>query len=958
MYSYRGGASFQLGFGQTRARGDNREVEFITVAEWSHELNLLVGECSTHEEKTIYARPPEEQRQSDAAAAWTKVNQVYGHGTMEKYHGKPMVSVYDRLVQDRRVKDLLTPEIGGKARYDYIIVEEGCVEAAKAKELLVDFNSMNTRLRRSKKNWAHVFRGKINDYVYRKGNGNEPQTWPLIRKVVLHGPWPVLSTGACLVDLPGVRDANQAQAKVSEHYLQYCDQIWVVAPIKRAVDDGTAKELLGEQFKRRLLMDGQYGNVPFICTQTDDCEATEIMRDHQDVAMNKPGHWERMTELLTKITKLEMERTDLLQQEEDLKADFEDAEQALESSKEVLVEVRKKADDEHDDFEVDVELLEELKKSVEENSKGASQALLQLSFWRQENKWGLERTKETCRNFQRILKSICATVRNEYSKACLQEGFRTGLKEMTRKPEDEDETGTGNNDAVASPLPENFEMDVYCISANDYLKVQRIKPSSDGPPNTFSRSDDTQIPVLRGFVHETTAKYRATFTKNFVNTTSDMLDRVKLYAADAKDDPSGLSSRNYKALFKREMQVLQQKMLPIASEFRSKAEGKVNSALQPSLRSGTAKGHAAAISTVNSWGLKSRRNRHERGPGQNGLYWSTYQATVRRDGVYVSGSASAIDFNQELCDPMEEEFSFDWQRILDTSMKTILAECETEVLALSATVGKALLCGFADAGMTHERLQPMANAVSRSSATALKISFRAMKEIASSYQRDFNRSLLSLVQQRMKQGYEETQRVQHRAGRYARVKHALEGHSRDAVTSMFGDSTVELFKGVAQIIERLVGMVVATVQVISKNFETVYSVLLDDQSTKTGMVNTEQQENMRKCRDTVLSNLSRLRQIQDSVMDTLGIDREELELDVLGVDSWEDKQAKNLEEAKAAGEFFDLSNDSSDDEGPAPVQRSIKVKRKKKKFESEPDEVISSLSLCRPTASHNTNSHI
>lgn len=30
---------------------------------------------------------------------------------------------------------------------------------------------------------------------------------------------------------------------------------------------GQAKELLGEQFKRRLLMDGQYGNVSFICTQ-------------------------------------------------------------------------------------------------------------------------------------------------------------------------------------------------------------------------------------------------------------------------------------------------------------------------------------------------------------------------------------------------------------------------------------------------------------------------------------------------------------------------------------------------------------------------------------------------------------------------------------------------------------------------------------------------------------------
>ena len=63
----------------------------------------------------------------------------------------------------------------------------------------------------------------------------------------------------------------------------HCNQIWVVAPIKRAVDDSIAKELR-ELFKWRILMDGQYGNVLFICTKTDDCEATEIMRDHEDVA--------------------------------------------------------------------------------------------------------------------------------------------------------------------------------------------------------------------------------------------------------------------------------------------------------------------------------------------------------------------------------------------------------------------------------------------------------------------------------------------------------------------------------------------------------------------------------------------------------------------------------------------------------------------------------------------------
>ena len=106
----------------------------------------------------------------------------------------------------------------------------------------------------------------------------------------------VLSTGAVLVDLPGVRDSNAARAKVAENYLQNCNQIAIVAPIKRAVDDGTAKELLGEQFKRRLLMDGNYGNVFFICTQTDDIEATETMREHADVAQNVEGRYEKMTE--------------------------------------------------------------------------------------------------------------------------------------------------------------------------------------------------------------------------------------------------------------------------------------------------------------------------------------------------------------------------------------------------------------------------------------------------------------------------------------------------------------------------------------------------------------------------------------------------------------------------------------------------------------------------------------
>lgn len=55
------------------------EVEFIRLEDWQKELRLLVEECST-QEKQVYARTPDADRQPDAAAAWQKIDQVYGKG--------------------------------------------------------------------------------------------------------------------------------------------------------------------------------------------------------------------------------------------------------------------------------------------------------------------------------------------------------------------------------------------------------------------------------------------------------------------------------------------------------------------------------------------------------------------------------------------------------------------------------------------------------------------------------------------------------------------------------------------------------------------------------------------------------------------------------------------------------------------------------------------------------------
>jgi len=377
------------------------EVEFITLEDWRKELKTLVDEVST-QEKTIYALVPEESAAPDAAAAWQKIEQVYGKGSMSQFHKASTQIVFNRLAHDIRVQNLLTSTVDGQA-YNSVVIEVGEVVPGsdEAKELLKA--QMNSRSKSKKKKWAQEFRKRINTYVYRAGNGDQPQTWPLIRKVQLLGPWSVLSSGAVLVDLPGVRDANAARAKVAESYLQNCNQIAIVAPIKRAVDDGTAKELLGEQFKRRLLMDGNYGNVFFICTQTDDIEATETMRDHADVAQSVEGRWERMIELAESISDYEKQLSPLLSAEEELEEQVDDAKQQL---KESLADLKEAQEDGNDSEVEDDDLIDNLKAVIDDNKAAFEEAKQALSSWQSNNTPTIDTIQSKCTRLQKKLKAV------------------------------------------------------------------------------------------------------------------------------------------------------------------------------------------------------------------------------------------------------------------------------------------------------------------------------------------------------------------------------------------------------------------------------------------------------------------------------------------------------------------------------------------------------------------------
>ena len=90
---------------------------------------------------------------------------------------------------------------------------------------------------------------KDKDKKKEKSKDDGPAYWPLIRQVRVKCSARALSTGAILVDLPGVADANAARNNIAKDYMKKCDCVWILAPITRAVDDKTAR---GEFLQRSL----------------------------------------------------------------------------------------------------------------------------------------------------------------------------------------------------------------------------------------------------------------------------------------------------------------------------------------------------------------------------------------------------------------------------------------------------------------------------------------------------------------------------------------------------------------------------------------------------------------------------------------------------------------------------------------------------------------------------------
>jgi hypothetical protein len=274
--------------------------------------------------------------------------------------------------------------------------------------------------------------------------------------------------------------------------------------------------------------------------------------------------------------------------------------------------------------------------------------------------------------------------------------------------------------------------------------------------------------------------------------------------------------------------------------------------------------------------------------------------------------------NQELCDPMEKEFSADWQRTMDCSIKVILTEAEANVLGICEQLDLKLASALTNAGADKDRLHSLRTANHRSYTTALRHAFVEMKTISVNGQRELSRSLLPKIQSKMTETYSAATNVQGGLGKFKRMDAAMQHTSRFVVDEMFSEATNDLIDAIGKLIDTLAHLIAALEAKLSKTMEAVYSMLWEDGARivneTTKVTNPEQQKLVNSCRDALLPSFLKLDELAKKLLVMVGMSRDDMELEVVAVESLEDKLAKRLDEAKAKGNFIELCDSNDDDD--------------------------------------------
>lgn len=470
------------------------------------------------------------------------------------------------------------------------------------------------------------------------------------------------------------------------------------------MDDKAAKNLLGSTFRRQLKYDGTYSAVTFICSKTDDISNTEAAD-----SLGLGEEFEELEEQLTSVERrrraAEKETSKLRDQKSSLRETMDNCDDDIEkwealqeklddgktvyaptaktkkrkrSSSESDSENEDKGSDNSDNESQasdrgapltakDIETkIQELKDQKKEARRGRSEIEAEVKDLNNQ----IKELKVEARNIEDTRSRICIDARNQYSKSAIQVDFAAGIKELDQETAADEDPDTFNPEEdlrdyekVAKDLP------VYCVSSRAYQKLSG-RLVKDNAVRGFTDVEQTEVPALKLHCKKLTEKVRSIKSRRFLTLLGQLCTSLALWSSN---DGSGANKTDQQR--DAEQRFLARKLKDLEKALEKDVHTtltEIKETLNENIfeNYGTAINAAAnaALPTSQGWGAHR---------SQGGLYWATYKAVVRRQGVFT-GSGGLSDFNAQLTEPIYKMLANGWEKAFQRRLPHILKACAKE----------------------------------------------------------------------------------------------------------------------------------------------------------------------------------------------------------------------------------------------------------------------------------------
>ena len=798
----------EISYNQDKDSPYYAEIEFIKAADWEKEVGVLFQDLLNSGGEVAKECNNED---SEAGIAYAKLKAVYPKLTKEDLAHTSV----EHLMAHENIVCLGSLQI---------IRSQDSLAFYKKLQAYVDSKEKTSQEKASKE---------------KTGKDKQPQQmefWPLIRVVRLYVKAPALSTGAVIVDLPGVHDSNQARAAVAQSYLKQCTGLWIVAPITRAVDDKSAKTLLGDSFRRQLKMDGGYSSVTFICTKTDDISLTEaheslsleeefqpLYRRHHELVQANKAHHVSLVDLKAAKSSIsaalesaeeEADVCDKLQ--EDLHAGvpaYRPQDTAVKRKRAwgSLRQSRKKkrstyaevdsdnefvASDSEDDSRKTISVhitprevvteqvvatkIAELRATKKNGRREKARLDEQLNGIRQR----MQQLDEEIEDIDAQLAARCISGRNEYSRRAIQMDFAAGVKELDEELAQEEDAANFDPEVDARDYEEVARsLSVFCVSSRAFQKLQGRLQKDKAVPG-FQDLEETEVPAMQRHCEKLTEASRQSSAKTFINKCASLLNSLHLWASS---DGSG---RNLtEGQLTREAETSSKRLNKLDKDLDKCVRaciGAVTNQLEDNiydiLPQAAIDAKNQANASAESWSRPINRANRANG----GLYCATYKAVCRRNGSF-SNRDGLHDFNGQLTQPIIRSVTGPWDRMfsrrLPLAFTGLPTDCARVLTAFhDAEESRAVKKGLSAAPFSMLKAQIPHHLESfKGAAPATK------NEIVKD-QKDINRGFVPTIANNMMAvcGLCSAESGQ---GVYARIKAAMASHVENKRGSMFEDST-------------------------------------------------------------------------------------------------------------------------------------------------------------------------